>query len=39
MTFNLLNQNYYDPATEITVVPRVLQAGRTVYLRLSYRLP
>jgi len=37
--FNLLNKNYYDPQTEITTMPRVLQAGRTIYLRLIYRLP
>jgi outer membrane receptor protein involved in Fe transport len=33
---NLLNKDYYDGGTVYTV-PRVLQAGRTVYLRLSYR--
>jgi len=36
--FNLLNKNYYDPQTDITNAPRVLQGGRTVYLRLIYRL-
>jgi len=33
---NLLNKNYYDGGT-IYSTARVLQAGRTVYLRLFYR--
>ena len=37
--FNLLDKNYYDPADSLTTVPRVLQAGRTLFLRLIYRLP
>jgi outer membrane receptor for ferrienterochelin and colicins len=37
--FNLLNKNYSDPASESLTVPSVLQAGRTIYLRLTYRLP
>jgi outer membrane receptor protein involved in Fe transport len=36
--FNLLNRNYYDPGN-FTTLPRVLQAGRTIYLRLIYGLP
>ena len=36
IVFNLFNKNYYDPGTDITTVSRVLQAGRTVYLRLLY---
>jgi outer membrane receptor for ferrienterochelin and colicins len=37
--FNLFDKNYYDPADSLTSVPRILQAGRTLFLRLSYRLP
>jgi outer membrane receptor protein involved in Fe transport len=37
--FNLFDKTYYDPATDEVTVPRVPQAGRTVYLRLIYRLP
>jgi outer membrane receptor protein involved in Fe transport len=36
--FNLLNKNYYDPGN-FTTLPRVLQAGRTIHLRLIYGLP
>ncbi|HEX7677784.1 MAG TPA: TonB-dependent receptor [Thermoanaerobaculia bacterium] len=32
---NLFNKNYYDGGT-IYTVPRVLQSGRTIYLRLIY---
>ncbi len=35
---NLLNKDYYDPGAKSTV-PRVLQAGRTVNLRLVYQWP
>lgn len=36
--FNLLNKNYFDPGDFITL-PRVLQAGRTIYVRLIYGFP
>jgi outer membrane receptor for ferrienterochelin and colicins len=36
--FNLLNKDYYDPGN-FTTLPRVLQAGRTVHLRVIYGLP
>ncbi|MBV9067567.1 MAG: TonB-dependent receptor [Acidobacteria bacterium] len=36
--FNLLNKNYSDPGN-FTTLPRVLQAGRTIHLRLIYNLP
>ena len=35
--FNLLGKDYYDPGNQS--LPRVLQAGRTVHLRLVYGLP
>jgi hypothetical protein len=37
--FNVLNRQYYDPGTEIGSQVRILQAGRTIYLRLIYGLP
>jgi outer membrane receptor for ferrienterochelin and colicins len=36
--FNLLNKSYYDPG-EFTTVARVLQAGRTLHLRIVYQIP
>ncbi|HEV8434194.1 MAG TPA: TonB-dependent receptor [Thermoanaerobaculia bacterium] len=36
--FNLFDKQYYDPGN-FTTLPRVLQAGRTIDLRLLYRLP
>ncbi len=36
---NLLNKQYYDPGVEFQIgTPRILQGGRTVYLRLTYGL-
>jgi len=38
--YNLLDKQYYDPATDpVAGVPRVLQAGRTFYLRLIVAVP
>ena len=35
--FNLFGKDYYDPGNQS--LPRVLQAGRTIHLRLVYGLP
>jgi outer membrane receptor for ferrienterochelin and colicins len=38
IVYNLFDKQYYDPALEPSIgVPRVPQAGRTIYLRLVYR--
>lgn len=36
--FNLLDKDYWDPGN-FSTLPRVMQAGRTVHLRLAYGLP
>jgi len=36
---NLFDKQYYDPGVEFQIgAPRILQAGRTIYLRLTYGL-
>jgi len=36
--FNLLNRQYYDPGTEPGSQVQILQAGRTIYVRLIFGL-
>lgn len=36
---NVLDRQYFDPASSNATQPSVLQAGRTIYLRLIYKLP
>lgn len=36
--FNVFDTDYYDPGTDPRTVPAVLQAGRTVHLRLRFAL-
>ena len=38
IALNLFDKDYSDPAADLTNVPAVLQAGRTIHLRLIYTL-